>query len=116
LANQGIGQTKVGDFDYRIDQLEITSEILSETHTLSVFVPQDYEKNEEKYPVLFVVESLYHFLNASAAAHKLGKLSTEIPEMIVVGLNTHDRWRDLTPTKVEDYMGYPIPQSGNGPK
>jgi len=34
--------------------------------------------------------------------------------MIIVGLNTSDRWRDLTPSKTDNWMGYSIPQSGNG--
>lgn len=115
-SNLIIAQGVVGDFDYRIDQLEIQSMILDgETHTISIYLPHDYEKHTSKYPVLYVTESIYHFLNAVAATHSLGKLSTQIPEMIVVGLNTKDRWRDLSPTKIEDYLGYPIPQSGNGP-
>lgn len=115
-ANLLFGQVMVNGFDYRIDQLKIESAILTdETHTVSVYLPQDYEKNKGNYPVLYVSESIYHFLNAVATTHKLSKLSTEIPEMIVVGINTKDRWRDLSPTRTADYLGYPIPQSGNGP-
>ncbi len=115
-ANLLFGQGMVNGFDYRIDQLKIESAILTdETHTISVYLPQDYEKNKGKYPVLYVNESIYHFLNAVATTHGLSKLSTEIPEMIVVDINTKDRWRDLSPTQTADYMGYPIPQSGNGP-
>ena len=105
---------QVSDFAYRIDQVEVHSKILNETHTLSVYLPPDYEESRESYPVFYVLESIYGFLNAVSAVHGDGKLSTIIPETIVVGLNTSDRWRDLSPSHIPDWHGYPIPQSGGG--
>lgn len=109
-----LSYAQVSDFEYRIDRVDIHSEILNETHTVSVYLPPDYEQNKESYPVFYVLESIYAFLNAISAVHGDGKMSTTIPEMIVVGVNTSDRWRDLSPSFIPDWHGYPIPQSGGG--
>lgn len=112
LVSETISQ--VGDFEYKIDRREIESKFLNEVHTINIYLPIDYQTNINKYPVLYVLESLYHFTKALNAVHGLGKLSTEIPEMIIVGINSSDRWRDLTPSNTDAWMDYPIPQSGNG--
>lgn len=105
---------QVNDFDYLIEKQKVNSKHLNEEHNFNVYLPIGYYDSPQKYPVLYVLESVYHFTKSVNAVHGLGKLSPQIPEMIIVGLNTSDRWRDLTPSKTKDWMGYPIPQSGNG--
>ena len=105
---------QVNDFEYIIEKQKKYSNHLNEEHNFNVYLPIGYYESTDKYPVLYIIESVYHFTKALNAVHGLSKLSPQIPEMIIVGLNTSDRWRDLTPSHTENWMGYPIPQSGNG--
>lgn len=76
----------------------IQSEILQQKRPLMVFLPDDYDKEEEKsYPVMYLLDGGGNFHHTTATVNFLAH-QNKIPDMIVVGIpNTDDRTRDLTP-------------------
>ena len=81
--------------------LEIHSELLNEGRILRISVPDNYEKTQDRYPVLYRLDGTATFFTESV--HNIKNLYSvgEIPEMIVVGIENTDRWRDMLPVKLE---------------
>jgi predicted alpha/beta superfamily hydrolase len=97
----------------------LKSEILQEDRPIIISLPIEYKEHEANYPVLYLLDGLGNI------KHQVGtvELLTEsgiIPPMIIVGIESLDRARDLTPSKAgEDVYagtGAGIPQSGGAPK
>ncbi|NOX83207.1 MAG: alpha/beta hydrolase [Alphaproteobacteria bacterium] len=93
----------------------LPSIIMGEAREINVWVPPSYEEGEKSYPVLYVIDGAadqdFHHISA------LGQLTTlngDYDEMIVVGIGTRDRLRELT-SKPKDprYIRNP-PDSGDG--
>lgn len=85
------------------EKITIRSEVLGEERTIVVRLPEGYEKNTRKYPVLYVLDGEYFFQQAISAVQFLSELGYDrgqhrIPELIVVGIVNVDRDRDYTPT------------------
>jgi len=64
---------------------------------------------DTKYPVLFLLDGNHHFLLVAGITTQLSR--TISPNMIIVGINNVNRWRDFTPSHVESNE-----QSGGGNK
>lgn len=86
------------------ETVQIPSKILGETRTINIWLPQQYQNSDEKFPVLYmadggVKEDFPHIANT------LAKLIAEkkIPPTILVGIENIERRKDLTgPTEVEE--------------
>lgn len=101
-------------------QHNLTSKILKEERPIIISLPIGYENSKSKYPVLYLLDGLGNI------KHQIGtvELLTEsgiIPPMIIVGIESLDRSRDLTPSKAGGnvYGGVGeggISQSGGGSK
>lgn len=83
-----------------IDQ--VYSKVLEENRRIWIHLPTDYYESNtanKHYPVLFILDARSHFTAMAAMTDQLGE---EIfwPKMIVVGIESTDRLRDLTPTKI----------------
>lgn len=92
----------------------IESKILKETREYAVYLPESYEKMGEKtYPVLVVLdgEDYFHFL--TGVVEYYARLGT-VPQMIVVGIDSGDRFKDFTPTRAGVPGGQVIETSGGG--
>lgn len=79
----------------------INSQILGEERTILVKVPQNYERTDEKFPVVYMLDA-----HAPQNAMMAGIIEQQawggtMPEMILVGIQNTNRTRDLTPTKTE---------------
>ncbi len=94
----------------------IHSDILKEKRTLLVHLPRDYKKNQEKhYPVLYLLygnHTTTYFAETVSILQVLGN-NGDIPEMILVGIENTDRYRDLLPktrtgkeTGIENFIGF----------
>ena len=93
--------------------LTVTSGVLGEDVDLKLYLPDSYEAGENGYPVIYILEPGLYFrfmTGITDACARLGKM----PESIVVGVGTSDRWRDYTPTNADVPDGTKIPQSGGG--
>jgi predicted alpha/beta superfamily hydrolase len=84
--------------------LKLHSNILNEDRTIMISLPEGYNSNVKKYPVLYLVDGQWYFNHAVQAAGWLSsKDNAVIPQTIVVGIPTKDnRERDLTPTRTEE--------------
>lgn len=95
----------------RVKKYKIQSEILKEERVFTITLPESYDKSSEHYPLLIVLDG-DDFSNPFAGMveyySKLGKC----PELIIVGINATDRWRDYTPTHANIPDGTPVPTSG----
>lgn len=105
----------------QVDSLH--SEILNEQRKLLVYVPESAKgnsNNQEKYPVLYLLDGDDHFHSVTGMVHQLSAEGGNnlIPEMIVVGIPNTDRTRDLTPTHVPVVFGDSafVRTSGGGEK
>jgi predicted alpha/beta superfamily hydrolase len=78
--------------------LHITSAVLKEQRQYQVQLPASYAwARERSYPVLYVLDGETHFRHTAASVDFLSRQG-EIPEMLVVGLNSTVRIRDFTQT------------------
>ena len=101
-------------------QYILKSEILQEDRPIIISLPIGYEDSDANYPVLYLLDGLGNI------KHQIGtiELLTEsgiIPPIIIVGIESLDRSRDLTPSNAgQDVYGGAgnagIPQSGGAPK
>lgn len=90
-----------------IDRLQ--SSVLGEERELWVYLPPsaESEDNNQKYPVVYLLDGNGHFHSVSGMIHQLSTVNGNkvSPEMIVVGIPNTDRMRDLTPTHTEGTTG-----------
>jgi uncharacterized protein len=86
-------------------RLKIRSQVLNEDREAWVYLPPSYTDKyfqEQRYPVIYVLDGDAHFYSLSGLIHILasGVNGTYvIPEMIVVAILNTDRTRDMTPTQ-----------------
>jgi predicted alpha/beta superfamily hydrolase len=82
------------------------SAILNEDRTYRVSLPASYAWAEDrKYPVLYVLDGQDQFVHTATSASFLAEYG-EIPEMIVVGIDSTVRVRDFTQTDwPQGYIG-----------
>src|SRR5258706_3938989 len=84
----------------------IASHTLGETRVIDVSLPQSYgDDTTRRYPVLVVLDGDYE-LQIAAAISQFYAASSQIPELIVVGVRNTDRSRDMTPPLLPDF---PLP-------
>lgn len=99
-------------------RFNLKSEVLGEERTILVRTPAGYERNGQRYPVLYMTDGDAHMLHTSGTVSFLAR-NNRMPEMIVVGITNTDRTRDLSPTHVAQAPGHPnvrFPTSGGSDK
>ena len=81
--------------------IKIRSQILNEDRTLSIALPEDYDKNQKAYPVLYILdaEAPNEFTEAVSAVKDLHAEGIG-PQMIIIGIWNTNRNRDMIPTAV----------------
>ena len=77
----------------------LKSEILNETRTLKIWLPESYPESGDTYPVLYLLDAEMSMRFAKAAATVAEFGGEGAPEMIVVGIENTDRNRDMFPGK-----------------
>ncbi len=96
------------------NRVVIQSKILGEERVALVRRPLGYDKNNERYPVLYMTDGASHLGHTAATIEFLAR-NGRMPEMIVVAITNTDRDRDLTPTnEVKD--GNALPHGGGADK
>ncbi len=108
VAVQDAGQSVEIARSYRI-----SSRALSETRVIEVTLPASYsEDSTRRYPVLVVLDGDLEQPIAATTARFYAETS-QIPELIVVGVRNTDRGRDFTPALQPDFPSPPeIPVAG----
>ncbi|HRH44503.1 MAG TPA: alpha/beta hydrolase-fold protein [Pyrinomonadaceae bacterium] len=95
----------------------INSEILGEPQKVFVSLPKDYEKNDKKYPVVYLLDGEYNFSFTADAVKTLSAWTNRIPNSIVIGITSNKRDRDLTTAPDKNWRPpQPIPFAGGADK
>lgn len=81
---------------WRSEVLALRSEVLGEEFRLYVAHPPSFERSQRHYPVLLLLDGQHYFADVqSVVATLVG--SGQIPELVLVGIESRDRRRDFTP-------------------
>ena len=72
------------------------STVLGAEYPVVIYRPGGYERNNERYPLLILLDGDGHFHHATGVVDFL-VANQRIPPMIVVGVGNRNRTRDLTP-------------------
>ena len=98
------------------EKIEFHSKVMSEDRRIFVHLPENYNRSDQKYPVLYLLDGEFFFTQAVSAVQYLSELgyirNQPVPEMIVVGVVNVDRNRDYTPTYAPEQAGLVFPTSG----
>lgn len=82
------------------ERFTLHSKILGEERTVFVSVPVSYAQGTQRYPVLYLTDAQWQFDQSRTSAAFLARNGL-IPEIIVVGVASSDRTRDLYATKAD---------------
>jgi len=85
-----------------IQELVIVSSVLGEKRNLVVYLPAGYQKNQQRFPVLYLTDGDIQGPHTAGTLDYLAKFD-QTPKMIVVGIvnSPQTRERDLTVTSTE---------------
>lgn len=97
----------------------LSSEILKEERPVIISLPIGYEQNQANYPVIYVLDGLENIKHTVGTIELLSE-SGLIPPLIIVGIQSLDRTRDLTPSNAGQNMyggtgNSGLTQSGGAP-
>jgi len=95
-------------------QDSVKSMILGEWRKIWIYTPRGLEKNES-YPTIYILDGDNNFHSLSGLAGYLMNTG-QIPKMIIVAIPNTNRFRDLTPSKMETsfWDGKPLEENGGG--
>jgi predicted alpha/beta superfamily hydrolase len=79
-------------------RFEMSSAALSAPVSYLVHTPKFYERTDRSYPVVVLLDGNEHFAHVSASIDLLAE-EGRIPEVILVGVTTVDRYANFTPPK-----------------
>src|SRR5262245_50326069 len=79
------------------NRITIKSEVLGEERVILVRTPPGYERDGQRYSVLYLTDGAAHLGHTASTIEFLSR-NGRMPEMIVVAITNTDRTRDLTPT------------------
>jgi predicted alpha/beta superfamily hydrolase len=86
-------------------RIKFNSRIMGEERTIWIRVPASYNEassSTQTYPVIYVLDGKSAFFPVTGVVSFMSEedhVNYQIPEMIVVGVDTENRFRDLTPNK-----------------
>ena len=97
--------------------LPLESKVFGESRTISVVLPMGYSERNESFPVLYVVDGGVHQdLLPMAGMAALATLSGQYREFILVGVQTNNRYYELTTESTNAYDLENIPHNGGAKK
>ena len=103
IAESGDSQISIGSWT------TIHSDVFDEDRQLAIHLPDEYETEpDRRYPLFVLLDGRHNFKATASMIHALSR-GGAIPHMIVGGIDSPNRWRDLTPVE-----GMGIPGTGGG--
>jgi len=78
----------------------LASKSLGEELHLYVGKPPTFARSQRKYPVLYLLDGQYYFSEVQSAVAVLAD-SGQIPELVLVGIESKDRRVDFTPPEID---------------
>ena len=104
LASSAVtGQTQNAHSSLFITET-IASDVMDENRPLSIYLPKNYASSDASYPVLYLLDGETHIFHVAGLVDFLVSVG-RIPELIIVGIHSVDRYRDYTPNKIEHHPG-----------
>ncbi len=82
------------------EKITVQSTVLREQRTVLVFLPPDYGRDRQGYPVLYLIDGDTHLTHTRGTVDFLAREGL-MPQVIIVGITNTDRNRDLTPSRVQ---------------
>ena len=88
---------------FKSDPVENGVRIMGEERTIWIRVPASYNEassSTQTYPVVYVLDGKSAFFPVTGVVSFMSEkdhVNYQIPEMIIVGVDTENRFRDLTP-------------------
>jgi len=82
----------------------LSSQILNEERLLSIYLPKNYNTSNNHYPVLYLLDGKEHIFHTAGIVEYLVSVG-RMPKIIIIGINSTDRFRDYTPDKIEHHAG-----------
>ena len=103
----------VGRAIHTATSYDLASKVLGNTRQINVWVPPDYEQNQDHYSIVYLLDgALDQDFHHIAGLAQLGSLSWTFGPVIVVGLQTRERQRELTPPPTDGRYRIAFPTSG----
>lgn len=103
------------DDSYKVINKTLKSNVLSETRSVTIQLPKNYDSNlEREYPVFFRLDGASHLSSMNVVLESL-QSQAAAPEVIIVAIENTDRLRDLYPTVNSDPHG-PVGLGGGAEK
>jgi len=91
LAQELAGEITIGT------RIKIQSKVLNEERTIFIYTPTGYDRTQNKYPVLYVLDGEANFFYSAAIVNFLSRTG-RMPRTIVIGIPNTERMRDFTPS------------------
>ena len=93
------------------EERTLHSDVLEEDRMLMIGKPASYERGEQRYPVLFVLDGPDHFHHTTGLTKFLARNGL-MPEVLVVAVANTDRTRDMTPPSKDPVAAQQMPTHG----
>lgn len=92
---------------------QLQSDLLGDSRQINVWLPPGYAQNEDRHSVVYLLDgALDQDFHHIAGLAQLGSLSWTYGPVIVVGVQTRNRQRELTPPPVDPRYRHAFPASG----
>ena len=112
-AGTPAGATPAGQPVRTATSYQLPSAVLGDSRQINIWVPPDYERSRDRYPVLYLLDgALDQDFNHIAGLAQLASLSWTFGPFIVVGVQTKQRISELTPAASDPRYLAAFPQSG----
>jgi len=87
-----------------VKPVEIESEILKYSHQLHVYLPPDYEKSEQIYPVVYIQDGI-DYVEFAITSHVIDNMirANEIAPIIAVFITPPNRFKPDFPNRMSEY-------------
>jgi predicted alpha/beta superfamily hydrolase len=82
------------------EQFTLESKSLNEARRMVVVKPEGYKAGSHRYPVLYVLDGVQNIYHVAGSVEVLTRTG-QIPPILVVGIESTNRTRDFTPSKMD---------------
>ncbi|MFC7048728.1 alpha/beta hydrolase [Emcibacter nanhaiensis] len=97
-AAPGAPATEAGRLDLAT-KYHIASAALGDERTILISVPDGYDASDARYPVIYLLDGMQSIYHAAGTRDVLVR-SGDMPPVILVGLKSVNRTRDMTPSRM----------------
>lgn len=95
-----VAGASVPSFGWSHEVHRLRSEVLEEELEVFVAKPPSFTQTQAPFPVLYLLDGQFYFAEVAACAAALASTG-QIPELVLVGIQSRDRRRDFTPAEIE---------------